>query len=210
VATTHASRHGALVKASDLGPEAGRRWWIFLVTGGMWILFALIVFRLDLDTVTAIGIVVGAVCIAGGVNEFLRVGVSSRGWKVAHAVFGVLFILVGILALAYPHRTFVELAAIFSFFLAFKGIFDIFISLAMRRELEIWWLQLMIGVVELLLGFWAAGNFGREAVLLVVWVGAAALARGVMEIALAIQLYGLREDVEQLREDIEPRQPRPA
>ena len=49
------------------------------------------------------------------------------------------------------------------------------------------------GRAEILLAFWAAGNFGREAVLLVVWVGAAALARGVMEIALALRLYSLRD-----------------
>ena len=194
---------GVSGKLSDLGPEAARRWWVFLVTGGLWILFSLIVFRLDLDSVSAIGIAVGAVCIAAGLNEFIRVGVSSTGWKVAHVAFGVFFVLVGIVALAYPNRTFVEVAAIFSFFLVFKGIFDIFVSLAMRKEVEVWWVQVLVGIVELGLGFWSAGNFGREAVLLVVWVGAAALARGVMEITLAVHLHGLRTDVQ-------PPQPQPA
>ena len=115
----------------------------------------------------------------------------------------VLFVLVGIVALAYPHRTFVEVAAIFSFYLAFKGLFDIFVSLTMRKEVEVWWVQVLVGIAELLLGFWSAGNFGREAVLLVVWVGAAALARGVMEITLAVHLYGLREEAQ-------PGQPEPA
>ena len=55
-------------------------------------------------------------------------------------------------------------------------------------------MQVLVGIAELLLGFWSAGNFGREAVLLVVWVGAAALARGVMEITLAVHLHGLRTD----------------
>ena len=198
-----AAPSGVSEKTSGLGPEAARRWWIFLVTGGLWILFSLIVFRLDLHSVTAIGIAVGAVCIAAGINEFVRAGVSSGGWKVAHILFGVLFVLVGIVALAYPHRTFVEVAAIFSFFLVFKGIFDVFVSLAMRKEIEVWWVQVLVGIVELGLGFWSAGNFGREAVLLVVWVGAAALARGVMEITVAVHLHGQRAD-------IQPRQPAPA
>jgi uncharacterized membrane protein HdeD (DUF308 family) len=189
-------------KTSDLGPDAARRWWIFLITGGLWVVFSLIVFRLDLDSVTAVGIAVGAVCIAAGFNEFVHVGVSSGGWKVARVAFGALFILVGIVALAYPNRTFVEVSAIFSFYLAFKGLFDIFVSLTMRKALEVWWIQVLIGIVELLLGFWSAGNFGREAVLLVVWVGAAALARGVMEITLAVHLYGLRTEAQ-------PGQPEP-
>ena len=198
-----ADRHGVSGKTTHPGPEAAHRWWIFLITGGLWIVFSLIVFRLDLHSVTAVGIAVGAVCIAAGLNEFIRVGVSSTGWKVAHVVFGVLFVLVGIVALAYPNRTFVEVAAIFSFYLAFKGIFDIFVSLTMRKEIEVWWVQVIVGVVELLLGFWSAGNFGREAVLLVVWIGAASLARGVMEITLAVHLHGLREEAH-------PGQPEPA
>jgi uncharacterized membrane protein HdeD (DUF308 family) len=172
----------------DLDPGGARYWWLFLVTGSLWILFSLLIFRFNIDTVTGIGIAIGAVCIAAGVNELLTVGASSGGWKVVRGVLGVLFVLIGIVALVYPNRTFVEVAAIFSFFLVLKGGFDIVSALVVRREVDLWWVPLLVGVAEVLLGFWAAGNFGREAVLLVVWVGAAALARGVMEIVLAIRL----------------------
>jgi uncharacterized membrane protein HdeD (DUF308 family) len=124
----------------------------------------------------------------------MRLSVATQGWKVFHAIFGVLFVLVGVVALAYPHRTFVEVAAIFSFFLLFKGVFDAFASLALREVVDMWWIGLIVGAVEMLLAFWAAGNFGRESVLLVVWVGAAALGRGVMELALAFRLHGLRHE----------------
>src|SRR6185295_12573936 len=104
----------------------------------------------------------------------------------------VLFILIGIAALAYPHRTFVEVAAIFSFFLLLKGGFDLFTALLLRRETDVWWAPMIVGMAEILLAFWAAGNFGREAVLLVVWVGAAALARGITDFVLAARLYDLQ------------------
>jgi len=172
----------------DLDPGGARYWWLFLVTGSLWILFSLVVFRFNINTVTGIGIAVGAVCIAAGVNEMLAVGASSGGWKVVRGVLGVLFVLIGIVALVYPNRTFVEVAAIFSFFLVLKGSFDVVTALLLRREVDLWWVPLLVGVAEILLGFWAAGNFGREAVLLVVWVGAAALARGIMEIVMAIRL----------------------
>jgi uncharacterized membrane protein HdeD (DUF308 family) len=173
--------------------EKARPWWIFLITGSLWLVFALIVFRFNIHSVTGIGIAVGAVCITAGFNEFIAVGVSRGGWKVVRAVLGVLFALVGIVALAYPHRTFAEVAAIFSFFLLIKGGFDMFTSLMLRREMDVWWVPFLVGVVEILLAFWAAGNFGREAVLLVVWVGAAALARGVTELVLAFRLRDLAE-----------------
>jgi uncharacterized membrane protein HdeD (DUF308 family) len=106
-------------------------------------------------------------------------------------VLGVLFILVGVFALVYPHRTFVEVAAIFSFFLLFKGMLDLAMAFATRAVVDLWWTGLIVGTIEILLAFWAAGNFGRESVLLVVWVGAAALARGILELTVAFRLRSL-------------------
>ena len=189
--TTYVLGRGAPVDADDVDPQRARYWWLFLVTGSLWLLFSLVVFRFNINTVTGIGIAVGAVCIAAGFNELLAVGTSRGGWKAVRAGLGVLFTLIGIVALAYPDRTFVEVAAIFSFFLLIKGAFDMFTALIMRHEIDLWWVALLVGAAQILLAFWAAGNFGREAVLLVVWVGAAALARGILEIVLAVRLRGI-------------------
>jgi uncharacterized membrane protein HdeD (DUF308 family) len=136
---------------------------------------------------------VGVVCIVAGIAQFMALAVSSTGWRIVRVILGLLFVAVGVVALAYPHRTFAEIAAIFAFFLAIKGFFDIMSSLMLRHESDLWWAMLIVGVVEVLLAFWCAGNFGREAVLLVVWVGAAALAQAVTDFALAIRLYALRD-----------------
>jgi len=48
--------------------------------------------------------------------------------------------------------------------------------------------RLAIGIIELLLGFWAAGYWGRSAVLLVAWVAAFTIIRGVRDIVLAFRL----------------------
>jgi uncharacterized membrane protein HdeD (DUF308 family) len=47
---------------------------------------------------------------------------------------------------------------------------------------------LLAGIAQILLAFWAAGNFGHKAFLLVVWVGASALAHGIVEIVRAFEL----------------------
>jgi uncharacterized membrane protein HdeD (DUF308 family) len=180
------------VRVDDLAADAGRNWWYFLVTGTVWAIFALTVFRFDLNSAGTIGAVVGVVCIVAGMQQFLAMSVSSTGWKIVHVILGLLFIAVGVVALAYPQRTFAEVAAIFAFFLAIKGFFDIMVSLMARHESDLWWVTLIVGVLEILLAFWAAGNFGRESVLLIVWVGAAALAHAVTDFILAARLYGLR------------------
>ena len=61
-------------------------------------------------------------------------------------------------------------------------------SIAARREIEVWWLQLVGGIIELALGFWAAGYFGRSAVLLVAWAAAFTLIRGIRDIVLAFRV----------------------
>ncbi len=75
-----------------------------------------------------------------------------------------------------------------SFFLVFAGTFDIITAISARREVQVWWLQLISGIIELALGFWAAGYYGRSAILLVAWVAAFALIRGVTNIVMAFRV----------------------
>ena len=110
-------------------------------------------------------------------------------------MLGVLFIVTGFAALAWPDRTFLVLANLVAWFLIFKGTLDIVIAFAMKGE-ELWWVQLVVGVLSIVIAFWAAGYPGRSAVLLVLWVGISCLTRGVTELVLAFQLKGLKNRLE--------------
>jgi uncharacterized membrane protein HdeD (DUF308 family) len=168
--------------------EGARLWWLFLITGTLWLLFSIIVLRFDYTTVTSVSILFGVVAIAAGVNELFAAGIATRWWKVLHIALGVIFVVVGIVAFVHPGDTFAALAAVISFFFIFKGLFDIVLAIATKDESDVWWLQLVAGIVELLLGFWAAGYYGRSVTLLVAWVGVSALLRGITEIILAFKL----------------------
>jgi uncharacterized membrane protein HdeD (DUF308 family) len=178
--------------AREVLEEAADRWWLFLVTGIAWLVFSLLVFQWDYTTVYAISILFGIVAIFAGIDEFFAISVSTTGWKWVHGFLGVLFVLVGIYALWNPYDTFATLAALVGFFLLFKGVFDVTVAFVTKDEFELWWLQLVLGIVELLLAFWVAGNFREKAILLVVYVGIVALVRGISEIFVAFKLKGLR------------------
>jgi uncharacterized membrane protein HdeD (DUF308 family) len=105
----------------------------------------------------------------------------------------VVFFIAGIVAFIHPGDTFAALAAVFSFFLIFAGTFDIIVAVSTRREIEVWWLQLVGGIIEVVLGFWAAGYYGRSAVLLVAWVAAFTLIRGVRDIVLAFRIREVQQ-----------------
>jgi len=173
--------------------EAAGRWWVFLLTGIAWLVFALIVFQWDYTTVSAISYLFGVVAIIAGVNELFEITVSTTGWKIVHGILGVLFVLVGFYAVWHPYDTFATLAALVGLFLLFRGIFDITVAFVTKDEFELWWLQLIAGIAQILLAFWVAGNWQNKAILLVVYVGIVALMRGITEIFLAFKLKGLRK-----------------
>jgi uncharacterized membrane protein HdeD (DUF308 family) len=168
-------------------------WWLLLVTGTGWILVGLIVLRFDYGSVNAISILFGAVAIAAGVLEIFALIIAGGWWKLLHAVLAFIFIAAGVVSFIHPGDTFVALAAVISFFLIFAGTFDIIMAISARREIDVWWLQLIGGIIELLLGFWAAGYYGRSAVLLIAWVSAFTLIRGVRDIVLAFRVRDVQK-----------------
>jgi len=82
-----------------------------------------------------------------------------------------------------------SLASVLGLLLIFKGTLDI-ISAVMTKEINpSWWLGLVAGILELVLGFWASQQrFPARGALLLLWVGFFALFRGISEIVVAFEL----------------------
>ena len=172
--------------------EALPPWWLFLIIGVGWTLVALILLRFDYKSVNAIAVLFGLVALGAGVLEIGMIFLSRGWWKVLNILLAIVFIVAGITSFIHPGDTFVALAAIFSFFLVFAGTFDIISSIAARHEIEVWWVQLIGGIIEVALGFWAAGYYGRSATLLIAWVAAFALIRGVRDFVFAFRVRELQ------------------
>jgi uncharacterized membrane protein HdeD (DUF308 family) len=164
-------------------------WWLFLVTGIAWLLIALIVLRFDVTSIAAVGVLLGVVFLMAGINEFADM-VGRPGWKWLHALLGVLFIIGAIWAFITPLNAFYELAAILGFLLLFKGSIDITVAVMTRDVNDLWWLGLVVGILEILLAFWASQQyFAPRAALILLWVGFFALFRGFTEIFLAFAVH---------------------
>jgi uncharacterized membrane protein HdeD (DUF308 family) len=176
--------------------EAADKWWLFLIGGIAWLIVAMILFQFDYASVSAVSILFGIVAIVVGVGEFMAMGVSTTGWKIVRAIFGLIFIVVGIVAFWHPGNTFTALASIIGFFFLFKGTFDLIAAFATRGVYPLWWIQLVVGVIELLIAFWASSaQFSHKAALLVLYVGLIALTKGITDIILAFKLRGARKQL---------------
>lgn len=172
-----------------------RFWWVLLITGAAWMIGSILILRFDYTTVTAIAVLFGVFCLAAALNEGIVGTVSSPwGWRILHWLLAVMLVIAGVLSFANFADTFVTLAAVISFYFVFRGAFDIAMALAGSR-LPGGWVMVIVGLIELGLGFWAAGSWNVSVVLLVAWVAAGALVHGIGEIVLALQVQGGRRDV---------------
>jgi uncharacterized membrane protein HdeD (DUF308 family) len=169
--------------------EVSRTWWWFLVTGILWLLIAVTVLRFDLTSVASVGALLGVVLLLAGVNEFMTMSMRDVGWKWLHAAMGVIFLLGGVWAFVHPIGAFYELASILGFVLVLKGGLDMGVSAATKDVSDLWWLGLIVGILEVLLGFWVSQQFfAPRAILIITWVGFACLFRGFGEIVVAFEL----------------------
>ena len=183
----------AMPAADALVERTTRYWWVLLITGVAWILVSAIIFRFDYTTVTAIAVLFGIVAIAVGVSELIAAMLTHGWWRVLAILAGVFFIVVGIVAFFKPGNTFVGLAAVISFYFVIAGTWNLITGIWTRSVNSAWWVQTVTGIIELALGFWAAGYWNRSVTLLVAWVGAIALIRGINEIVLAFRMHEVHE-----------------
>ena len=178
-------------------------WGWFLAAGIAWVIFGFVVLSFNMATVWAIAVFFGIGFIVGGVMEF-AVAAVAPGWKWLYILIGIVSIVAGIMALVWPGQTFLVLAAIIGWLLLVYGLIDIVFAIARRGVDDLWWLGLVGGIVAVLIGLWAISPDDatvaswRGTVLLVFWVGTAALIRGISDIVLGFRLRSAHENVSRL------------
>jgi uncharacterized membrane protein HdeD (DUF308 family) len=182
--------------------DATKLWWVLLVTGLAWLIVALVVLRFNSTSVATVGVLMGVVLLGAGANEWLQAYVR-RSWAWAHVLLGILFFVGAILAFVEPFDAFWALASILGFLLVFDGAFNI-IDAAMSKDVNgVWWLGVVTGILEIILGFWASQQFfAPRATLILIWVAFYAMFRGISEIVAAFHVRKLDRSVEKVDRDL--------
>ncbi|MGE5637001.1 MAG: HdeD family acid-resistance protein, partial [Nocardioidaceae bacterium] len=176
----------------ELFGQVGRLWWMWLVVGIAWIVIALVVLQFDRASVTTVGVLVGLMFLLSGFQQFAIAAVADR-MKWLWALFGVLFVIAGVIALISPENTFAAIADVLGFLFLLVGAFWIIQAFVERHVYELWWLGLIAGIAMVVLAFWTSGQFFiTRAYVLLVFAGIWALMEGVTDIVRAFQIRGLR------------------
>jgi uncharacterized membrane protein HdeD (DUF308 family) len=163
-------------------------WWLFLLTGLAWLIIAWAALRFTPASIATVGVLLGVLFLFAMIDEFLIAAVR-HSWRFLHIVMGVIFAFGAGWSFARPYDAFWTLASILGLLLIFRGTLDIITSVDARIVNNAWWLGLAVGILEILLGFWASQQYlSVKGALLLVWVGLFALFRGISEIVIAFEV----------------------
>lgn len=168
-------------------------WWLWLVVGVGWIIAALVVLQFDQASVTTIGVIVGIMFIAAGMQQLILAFVApSMRWL--WAIFGVLFLASGAICLANPEDTFAGLADILGFLFLCAAVWWTIRAFLAREIDPLWWVGLIGAVILMVLAFWTSGQFFLEkAYTLLVFAGIWALMHGITDIVRGFQVRALHK-----------------
>jgi len=176
---------------ASVDKAAGRLWWIPLSAGIAWVFVALVILQFDQASVNTVGVIIGIMFLVTGFQQLLLASLFGPvRWLLL--IFGVLFLIAGVISLISPENTFAALADILGFLFLLVGVFWIIQAFTERQLNPLWWLGLIGGILMVILGFWTAGQFFIDkAYVLLAFAGIWALMQGVRDIIIAFALRGL-------------------
>ena len=192
-----ASAQGNEVREAFVG--LSKLWWLWLVFGFIWIVIALVILQFDQASITTVGVLIGAIFLATGVQQFVIAAMVDGLIRWVLVFFGVLLVIAGVLSLISPENTFAGIADMLGFLFLIVGIFWIVQAFGERGMNEFWWFGLISGVAMIVLAFWTGGQFFiQRAYVLLVFAGIWALFQGVNDIFRAFQIRAMGKAAEEI------------
>ncbi len=171
-------------------------WWWFLVLGIVWTGLGMFVLSYRVGSLAVVAGLVGAAFLFGGIAQLV---VASRTpvWRWLFILTGIIGVVAGIVALAWPGMTLYVVSILVAWYLVVFGVVHVVGALA-GPKLPWWWTGLLLGLGELVLGVWAVHSWQRSVFTLVTLVGVWAVFHGVNEIFAAFTVRQAGRQVERL------------
>lgn len=171
-----------------------KNWWMVLIRGLCAIAFGILAFAWPGLTLLLLIMFFAAHALIDGVAAVV-LGIQMRKadgvpWG-AMVFLGVISVLSGIVAFAWPGLTAVALLYVVAGWAIARGVFEILAAIRLRKVIEDEWFLGLAGVASILLGIVLIANPGLG-LLSVVWmVAIGAVMFGVFQVLLALRLRGL-------------------
>ena len=174
-------------------PQIGRNWWLFLVVGVVSILAGILAIAYPDITLLALGIFVGiGLLFAGGLEIAEAIGGSHES-RALSAIVGVLAIIAGVIRLRRPGESLLAIVIVLGVYLIVAGVIRFIRAFS---ELDDRAAQMLLGIVDAILGILILSLPELSLVTLAVLFGLSLLVRGLFMVYLAFKLRGARQPAE--------------
>lgn len=175
--------------------ELARWWWTFILRGVLAILFGVIAFISPPATIAALVLLFGAWALVDGVFDIVAAiqhRTMDRSWWLT-ILEGIVGIIVGLLALAFPDLAAASLLLLISAWSIVTGVIEIVLAIRLREQItgELW--MGLAGLASILFGVVLFLFPGAGALSLVWLIGGFAIAFGAFLIALGLRLRRIDE-----------------
>jgi uncharacterized membrane protein HdeD (DUF308 family) len=169
-------------------------WWMFLISGILWLLLGFVVLSLRPASISVTVILIAVAFWLGGVTLFALAAVSQGGWRVMTIIGGIVAIAAGVVALVWPEPTIIVISVFVAWYLLFRGIFDVAVSLS-HTHIKGWWMGLIAGIIAIALGGWAVGNPDRSVLLLLSIIGIWSIFKGTADLVAAFSFHSMKKEL---------------
>jgi uncharacterized membrane protein HdeD (DUF308 family) len=170
-------------------------WWVWLATGIAWLFVALVILQFEDASITSVAVLFGAMFTLAGL-ENIALARLELPYRWIWALFGVLFLVAGLLCFIDPDNSFAGIADMLGFLFLIVGVWWLIRAFLERPVHPRWWIGVVAGSLMIVLAFWIAGQFYIEKVyLLLVLAGVWELMEGVTNIMRAFEIRSLHERI---------------
>jgi uncharacterized membrane protein HdeD (DUF308 family) len=169
-------------------------WWLFLISGILWLVLGFIVLSLRPASISVAVILIAVAFWLGAMTQFALAVVTHGGWRVLSIVGGILAVGAGIAAIVWPGPTLVVISIFVAWYLLIRGIFDVAMSLS-YMHVRGWWMGLISGIIGIALGAWAIGNPERSVLLFISIIGIWSIFKGAADLVAAFSYRSMKKEL---------------
>lgn len=176
-------------------------WWAFVLRGIAAIIFGIIAFLVPGMALLTLVFLFGFYATADGIFGIAaafdlrrsRTRTDTPWW--ALLISGVISIIAGVLAFAWPGPSAFALLMVIAAWMIVTGIFQIVAAVRLRKQIRGEWVMALGGVLSIITGTLIALFPGPGALAMVIWIGAFAFVYGILLIVLGVKLRRVRRSV---------------
>jgi uncharacterized membrane protein HdeD (DUF308 family) len=172
----------------DEAEQVAKDWWLYLVSGLISLVFGALILSVDWS-IDGLAAFVGTLFIIQGAAWAITRPLDG-GRRSTNLVAGLLGIVAGIVLLAWPDRGLYTLGVFVGIWVVSSGLLHI-VGAFVNRQAPLWWLVLLLGVIEVPIGIWAMRRPGLTLAVIVTLTGAWAVVTGIWQIVIAFEVRNL-------------------